>query len=210
MHVLSTLAQKGGSGKTVLATNLARVFQLAGLEVRIIDSDPQGSATDWANTSDQHEMPTTLGVDGPVVHEQLPQLSGVDLAIVDGAGKIDGMSESIVKASDLVLIPVHPAAVEMWALGEMVDLVLSHQKRTGRPQGAFVISRATHGTTLVDSARETLRALELPLLSSATYRRVAYVRAMNQGVSVMEMDDAKAQAEIEGIATELESMITAL
>ena len=52
MLVVSVLNQKGGSGKTTIATHLSRAFQLVGHDVLLIDSDPQGSARDWAAVRD--------------------------------------------------------------------------------------------------------------------------------------------------------------
>ena len=43
MKVIAVLNQKGGAGKTTVATHLARAFQLSGAEVLLVDSDPQGS-----------------------------------------------------------------------------------------------------------------------------------------------------------------------
>ena len=48
MKVIAVLNQKGGSGKTTIATHLARALQLGGADVLLVDSDPQGSARDWA------------------------------------------------------------------------------------------------------------------------------------------------------------------
>lgn len=47
MFTIAVLNQKGGVGKTTLATHLARGIQLAGHSVLLVDSDPQGSARDW-------------------------------------------------------------------------------------------------------------------------------------------------------------------
>ena len=44
MQVIAVLNQKGGSGKTTIATHLARALQLDGHDVLLVDSDPQGSA----------------------------------------------------------------------------------------------------------------------------------------------------------------------
>ena len=43
MLVISVLNQKGGSGKTTIATHLARAFQLAGRDVLLIEGTPQNS-----------------------------------------------------------------------------------------------------------------------------------------------------------------------
>ena len=64
MLVISVLNQKGGSGKTTRATHLSRAFQLAGHDVLLIDSDPQGSARDWAAVRDEQPVPV-VGIDRP-------------------------------------------------------------------------------------------------------------------------------------------------
>ena len=40
--------EKGGTGKTTLATNLAQMRASAGKDVLLIDSDKQESASSWA------------------------------------------------------------------------------------------------------------------------------------------------------------------
>lgn len=45
MHVITLLNEKGGVGKTTLATHLAAGLAVSGLRVMLIDADPQGHAT---------------------------------------------------------------------------------------------------------------------------------------------------------------------
>ena len=47
MKVLSIVCQKGGSAKTTTAINLAVEGMRRGLQVALIDLDPQVSAYDW-------------------------------------------------------------------------------------------------------------------------------------------------------------------
>lgn len=202
MRSIGILSQKGGSGKTVIATNLARSLQLRDHEVILVDTDRQGSARDWAATSDKIEPPHTVGVDRPRVHQELPKVRGYDYAVVDGAGKVERMSTSVIKASDLILIPVQPAGVDLWALGELVDLIEARQEATGSPQAAFVISRAVVGSNLSEGAEEALSGLEFPLIGR-THQRVAYAKAITRGASVLDLSDKKAKAEINSLTNEV-------
>jgi len=207
MKSVGVLSQKGGSGKTVIGTNLVRSFQLRGYEPILVDTDPQGSARDWAATNEDIQLPPTVGVDRPNVHQQLPKLNGYDIAIVDGAGKMERMSASVIKACDLILIPIQPAGVDLWAVGELVDLIISRQEATGSPEAALMVSRAIVGTNLAESVQDALSELELPLLEARTYQRVAYAKAISRGVSVMDLSDKKAKEEINALTNEVLSML---
>jgi chromosome partitioning protein len=198
MKTVAVLNRKGGVGKTTLATNLARAIQLRGLEVVLVDTDPQGSARDWASTNEDVEVPVTVDVDRPVLDTELPRLKGYDVAVIDGVAKMERMSASAVKASDLVLIPIRPSALSMWTAGELVDLIKSRQEVTGGPHAAFVLSQAIVGTNLAGEAEDALSRLELPVWSG-TNQRVAYAKAVGQGVSVLDIGAEKASEEINAL-----------
>ena len=57
MSVISILNQKGGSGKTTIAINLARAYQLMGHSVLLVDSDKQGSSRDWQSADENNPLP---------------------------------------------------------------------------------------------------------------------------------------------------------
>jgi hypothetical protein len=80
----------------------------------------------------------------------------------------------------------------------------TRQEITGRPQGAFVISRAIAGTNLASSIEDVLDGLEPSLLSARTHQRVAYAEAMGKGVGVMDLGGKdKATSEIEAMTSEV-------
>lgn len=47
MQVIAVLNQKGGSGKTTIATHLARALQLDGADVLLVDSDGTVANSRW-------------------------------------------------------------------------------------------------------------------------------------------------------------------
>ena len=59
--IIAIVNQKGGVGKTTLAVNLVRSFQLEGFSVVIADSDPQGTARDWRQSSEDKNLVAVVG-----------------------------------------------------------------------------------------------------------------------------------------------------
>ena len=86
--IIALLNQKGGVGKTTLATHLAGEFARSGQSVVVIDADPQGSALDWSQRRDQSGAARLFGVIGlarETLHVEAPAIArGVDHVIIDG------------------------------------------------------------------------------------------------------------------------------
>lgn len=204
MKVISVLNRKGGVGKSTIACQLARGMQLEGRDVLIVDTDSQGTASDWAE-SGSGDTPLVVKIDRATLDDDIPKAGKqYDVVIIDGAAKAERMNVSAVKASDLVLIPIQPSAVDVWPVKETVEIIKTRQEVAGRPRGAFVISRAITGTNLASTIGDVLGGLELPLLDARTHQRVAYAEAMGKGVGVMDLSGkSKAAGEIEAMTEEV-------
>lgn len=197
MKVVSVLNRKGGVGKSTISCQLACGMQLEGLEVLVVDTDAQGTASDWAE-SGNGDTPLVVKIDRATLEDDIPKAgANYDVVIVDGAAKAERMNVSAVKASDLVLIPIQPSAADIWPVKETVEIIKTRQEVAGRPQGTLVISRAITGTNLASTIGDVLSGIELPLLEARTHQRVAYAEAMGKGTGVMDLNGKdKAAAEI--------------
>lgn len=196
--VIALLHRKGGVGKTTLATNLARAFQLGGLETVIVDTDPQGTARDWAAAQEDVQVPMTVGVDRPTLEREVPRIAA-DLVIIDGAAKVARLTISALKAADLVLIPVQPSAFDAWAAEEVLDLVRERQEIAGKPDAYFVVSRQIRGSKLAKTAPDAFKDLGLEVLPG-TSQRIVYAEAGGRGLSVLDVEpDGKAADEIRAL-----------
>lgn len=194
-NVIGVLNPKGGSGKTTLAIHLARALQLAGEAVLLVDSDPQGSARDWHEVSGIAPGFPVVGIDRPTLEKDIPGIaSGYQWIIIDGAAKLEKMSASAVKASDLVLIPIQPSPLDLWACADLVDMIRTRQTLTdGIPSTAFQVTRAKKGTTLAREVSMAITEYGFPVLHGSIHDRTIFARALTEGRTALD-DEPTGQA----------------
>ena len=176
--VVALLNQKGGAGKTTLATHLAGELALQGSHVTLLDADPQGSALDWAQRrlqSGQERLYGVFGLARDSLHQEAPQIAlQADFVVIDGPPRVAALARSALLAADLVLIPVQPSAYDVWASHEMVQLIA--EARVFRPQlrAAFVINRRVVGTVIGREARAALADQPFAALETEVSQRIVF------------------------------------
>lgn len=201
---VAVLNQKGGSGKTTIATNLAYALKRDGHQVLLVDADQQGSARDW-NEANRGELLPVVGLDRETLPKDIQAISGgYDWIVIDGAPQIAKLSAAAVRAADIVLIPVQPSPYDIWACADLVDLVSARQEATGgKPKAAFVISRSIKNTKLSGEVGDALKEYGLPVFQAATTQRVAYPTTASRGGTVFDEGVGEAAKEIDAIKDEL-------
>ena len=207
MKVISVLNQKGGSGKTTIATHLARAIQLKGFSVLLVDSDPQGSSRDWAAVNEENPVPV-VGIDRPTIERDLKRIAEKDYVIIDGAPQAADLAISAIKASDIIIIPVQPSPYDIWATSDLVDLVKQRIEMTdGKLKAVFVVSRTIKGTKIGKEISVALSDYGLPVLETSITQRVIYPTSASMGSSVLdEVPTGEASKEINNLINEILSI----
>ena len=206
-HVITIAQQKGGSGKTTMAVNLAVAFARAGKSVALMDTDPQGSAGRWFMTrlettdSDPGLEFSTASAWG-VTYEVRKLAEAHDIVLIDTPPKADSDLRPAMRASDLVLIPVATSHLDLWA----VEMVLYLADRESKP-AMVVMTRARAGTRLDAEVTEKARELEADVAQAQLANRVVYAETLGQGRTVSESSNRRAKAEVTGLMQEIESVL---
>ncbi len=208
MKTIAVLNQKGGAGKTTIATHLARALQLSGNDVLLVDSDPQGSARDWAAVREDQPVPV-VGIDRPTIERDLKSVARKDFVVIDGAPQAHDLAVSAIKAAQFILIPVQPSPYDIWATADLVELVKQRIEITdGALKAAFVISRAIKNTKIGAEIEEALAGYELPVLASRITQRVSYPSTAAAGTTVLDREpNGEAADEIRALAAEIVQLL---
>lgn len=194
--IVALLNQKGGVGKTTLATHLAGELSNGDQAVVVIDADPQGSALDWAQTRSHAGWRRRFGVVGlarETLHEEVPELARrADHIVIDGPPRVTALARSAILAADLVLAPVQPSPFDVWASSEIVALITEARLYKPALKAAFVINRRVVRTVIGRELRDALAesvGAPLPVLAAAVSQRVVFAEAAATGRLAGEIDD---------------------
>ena len=129
MQVISLIAQKGGVGKTTLATCLAVQAVEQNKQVLVIDLDPQATASFWSDTRGKPDDPAVMSIQPVRLPAVLVQSdAGTDMVIIDGAAVSKEVAYSAAEVSDLV--PFKAAVFDINSVAQTVQTIKQVDRAT--------------------------------------------------------------------------------
>jgi chromosome partitioning protein len=203
--VLTVAQQKGGAGKTTVAAQLAATLFAEGRRIALIDTDPQRSLTHWYDL--RREGP---GADddtfllreasGWRVGVELDRLKrNFDVIIIDTAPHAETEAKAAIRAGRMVVVPVQPSPVDIWATRSTVDMAAQE-----KIPALIVLNRMPHRGRLADAMRAQLAKDKLNVAETVLGNRVSFAASMIEGKGVVETEGrGRAAEEIRALAVEV-------
>jgi chromosome partitioning protein len=211
--IISVQNQKGGVGKTTIATHLCQALALRKARVLLIDSDPQGSSRDWAAARSDEPLFSVVGFDRPTIHKEIKDLAkGYDYVVIDGPPRVTDLARSAIMAADIILIPVQPSPYDIWAAQDVIEIIKEASVFKENLKSVFVINRKIANTAIGRDATEAITNFEIPVLKSQISQRVAFAETASSGTTVLDMGGGQNNAaakEINSFVDELMEFINA-
>jgi chromosome partitioning protein len=198
VKTVAALSEKGGVGKTTVIVHVGVAAQFAGLDVAIIDLDPQTSAADWVDERGEDSKPEAVAIPPARLDKLLAALrtNGTDLVLIDTPREANNAGYIAAKAADLVLIPFRRGGFDFRALKRTLDLCRVAGKRP-----CILLNGLRIGASRVEAdAREALVAKisqlehECDIAPVVVHDRAAYVTASITAKTAQETDPTGAAA----------------
>ena len=210
--ILLVGGEKGGTGKTTIAVNLAAMRARQGRDVLLVDTDPQGSASYWTQVRDEASLtPRVASIQkfGKGIQQELHDLAKRYQDIIIDAGGRDSIElRAALVVANLALIPIQASQFDLWTLDRMDNLVGSARGFNEKLRAVVMLSRVPTNPAVndpKDAAELIADFTNVSLLKSAMCDRVSYRRSASAGMGVVEYQpvDQKAVAEIEALYKEV-------
>ena len=204
--------EKGGTGKTTLATNLSSLRALVGRDVLLLDTDLQGSAAYWSQTRDEANIAPRVAClqrFGKGLQVEIQDLTKrYDDIIIDAGGRDSVELRSSLVVAEYVFIPIQPSQFDVWTLQRMESLVIQAKGFNLDLKAFVVISRASTNPLVgeVQEAQDVISDFpNLDLADTIIRDRIAYRKAAKEGLCVLELKptDQRASNEIHFLYKEI-------
>lgn len=204
--------EKGGTGKTSLAVNIAVLFGLAGRDILLVDTDRQGSANFWANIRDESgvlpRIPCVQSFGKGLAKNILDLAQRYEDIIIDAGGRDSMELRYSLGVADKIIIPIQPTQFDLMTLGQMAKLVEQAQALNPSLTAYVALNRCSTNPTVTDAqeAAEVISDIpNLKLLRTILKERVSYQRSVREGLSVIEATppDTKAVTEVTALFQEI-------
>lgn len=203
--------EKGGSGKSCLAQNIAVFFaKYKQSSVLMVDCDPQRTTSDWIQARNNNpDLPVINCVQlyGKIRNDLISLEDRYDILVVDCGGQDNLALRAAMSVAEHVLIPLRPKRRDLKTVPHMEDILTTCKMVNPKMRASFVVTQCP---SLPNQANRILEAKEvcasycINVLDSITYARNIYDDSEENGMSVLEIDkDGKAAEEIIAIAEEM-------
>ena len=209
--IISVVQEKGGTGKSTIACIIGGMAADT-LKVALIDADlPQGTTASWAALRLQDKPQNLTARTAGSAQELLALIQELtdthDIIVIDAPPRLAETSKAALMLSHLALVPLGASAAEIWATGDLLDILEAVKAHT-QIETRIVWTRFRASTRSAKELSEAVRTgLKLKQLGTRLGYRVAYSEALARGLTPLEWTDKQAKQEVRALGKEIGALL---
>lgn len=215
MSIISVVSPKGGAGKSTLTVTMATMLAKLGVNVCVVDADPQLTVKRWYYGEDNkvktsHQINLITDVNEETFYEVVRDAAmHHQIVLIDTPGRASLIMSRAIIAADLVLIPTKPSAVDIeaaiYALKLIKSLIKSEELGQNRKISYAIVFTEMPGSEKFNTAItrefiEKLNEAKVPYLKVQLVKREAYRQMFYDRLGIDELpspDPNKAKKVVE-------------
>lgn len=209
--ILLVGGEKGGSGKSCLAQNIAvHLTKERDASVMLVDCDPQKTTSDWIQSRHNNadlDYISCVQLFGKVRYELQGFERNYDYVVIDCGGRDSTTLRSALSVATHVLVPMRPKRRDLKTVEHIEDLISTCKMINPNMREAVVMTQCPslpNQAGRILESKEICRSYGLAVLDSVTFSRNIYDDSEEMGSSVIEQDPkGKAAEEIRSIVSEV-------
>lgn len=202
---ICVVGEKGGTGKSTIATGLSAELACAQSDVLLVDSDTQLTSSKWqAVRAENDKLPrvSCVSLFGKSMAKELQNLATrYEHLVVDTGGRDTYEMRAALTVCELAILPFQPSQFDLWTVEKVNEMLETASAVNPNLRVIAVISRAetNHSTQDYMAAQEFISGFPGITLATTPIRsRVAFKRAGQVGMSVIEYErDARSKSTME-------------
>lgn len=207
MKVVTIATQKGGAGKTTLATNLAVASAKTGYITLLIDADArQKTALEWFQKREEQDNPLVMESQDQKTLFKLLELAaekGIDRVFIDTQGADMPLVNDAISRADFCLMPCGSGGFDISAQRTTAAVIKRLEK-----EAAFIVTKAPSRGQEAKETKSILSGLGFNSPEQQTSNLKAYKDAAICNLSVLEYEPkSKAAKEIQELYSWLEKRL---
>lgn len=197
-------SEKGGTGKSSLATNTSAYLVLNGYDCVLVDADKQKTSTTWAQDREANgfveKKVISISLDGNIRAPLFDLKKRYEFVIVDCAGRDSRELRTGMTGADVLISPLRPSQFDLDTLPNLLSVFEQAKDINPDLVGHLVINQAPTNPFVkeADQARGVIDEYnEFHLVETVIHDRKVYRDTASEGLSIFETSNSKAQAELE-------------
>ena len=204
--------EKGGPGKTTIATNIAAMRTIDMGDVLLVDTDKQPTSSYWCSMrEDKGIRPRVASIQkyDKAVRTEISELNKKFLdIIIDAGGRDSPELRGALLVCDKAIFPLRPSQFDLWTLGRLNSLVEVALEINEKLKAYVVINQSSPNPAVreAEEMKEFLAEFDnIKLLNSVICERIVFRRAALNGMGVTEYkpEDLKATEEMNSLYGEI-------